>query len=59
MTYCDRCGGLVGSSGHPECVAARSLEPPRFCPFCRRRMKVQVLPTGWRAYCVEHGEVRP
>jgi len=35
--------------------AARAMEPPRFCPACRRRMKVQVLPAGWRAVCVEHG----
>ena len=43
---------------HVACAAARALEPPRFCPACRRRMKVQVLPAGWRATCVEHGETR-
>ncbi|MCY7373471.1 MAG: GNAT family N-acetyltransferase [Spirochaetaceae bacterium] len=31
------------------------LEPPRFCPQCRRRMVVQVLPRGWSARCSEHG----
>jgi hypothetical protein len=54
--YCDRCGGTVEAGSHTACRAARALEPPRFCPACRRRMKVQVLPAGWRAVCVEHGE---
>jgi len=31
------------------------LEPPRYCPQCRRRMVVQVLPRGWSARCSEHG----
>ena len=58
MTYCERCGGAVTSADdHAACRAARELEPPRFCPHCRRRMKVQVLPAGWRAACVEHGEM--
>jgi hypothetical protein len=54
--YCDRCGRPVADGGHEPCAAARALEPPRFCPHCRRRMKVQVLPAGWRATCVEHGD---
>lgn len=57
--FCDRCGGAVADGGHEACVAARALEPPRYCPVCRRRMKVQVLPAGWRATCVEHGAVTP
>jgi hypothetical protein len=52
--FCDRCGELAASD-HTACAAARLLEPPRFCPQCRRRMKVQVVPTGWYATCVEHG----
>jgi hypothetical protein len=52
--YCDRCGEAP-SKDHTACAAARQLEPPRFCPECRRRMKVQVVPTGWSATCVEHG----
>ena len=32
-----------------------ALEPPRYCPQCRRRMVVQVLPRGWSARCSEHG----
>ncbi|WP_456049091.1 biotin synthase auxiliary protein BsaP [Actinoplanes sandaracinus] len=55
MAYCDRCGE---PGSHAACVAARELEPPRYCPDCRRRMKVQVVPTGWTATCVEHGERR-
>ncbi|WP_326560077.1 biotin synthase auxiliary protein BsaP [Micromonospora sp. NBC_01796] len=54
--WCDRCGRSTGDGSHEDCAAARALEPPRFCPQCRRRMKVQVLPTGWSALCVEHGE---
>ncbi|MBE1488173.1 putative amidophosphoribosyltransferase [Plantactinospora soyae] len=56
--WCDRCGEPADDAGHPGCQAARQLEPPRFCPRCRRRMKVQVLPTGWSATCVEHGTAR-
>ncbi|MGH3662647.1 MAG: hypothetical protein ACRDT8_05995 [Micromonosporaceae bacterium] len=52
--WCDRCGEPVGGD-HTGCAQARALEPPRYCPRCRRRMKVQVLPTGWSATCVEHG----
>ncbi|MBX6358186.1 MAG: hypothetical protein IRZ05_20350 [Micromonosporaceae bacterium] len=55
MTWCDRCGGALREGSHEACVAARRLEPPRYCPACRRRMKVQVLPAGWTATCVEHG----
>jgi hypothetical protein len=53
--WCDRCGGALADSDHTVC--ARVLEPPRYCRYCRRRMKVQVLPDGWRATCVEHGAV--
>lgn len=57
--WCDRCGGSLSDGGHGSCLTARRLEPPRFCPLCRRRMKVQVLPVGWSATCVEHGERTP
>ncbi|MEU5784083.1 hypothetical protein [Micromonospora lupini] len=56
--WCDRCGEDASGAGHESCAAARTLEPPRYCPHCRRRMKVQVLPVGWSAVCVEHGESR-
>jgi hypothetical protein len=55
--YCDRCGRPAGEGDHADCAAARRLEPPRYCPSCRRRMKVQVVPVGWQATCVEHGTV--
>ena len=54
--WCDRCGEPVTGRDHTGCVAARALEPPRFCRYCRRRMTVQVLPVGWTARCVAHGE---
>jgi SAM-dependent methyltransferase len=53
--WCDHCGRDAGEGGHDPCRGARALEPPRYCPHCRRRMKVQVLPNGWRAACVVHG----
>jgi len=56
-TYCGRCGKPLDASGHLACVAALALEPPRFCPQCRRRMTVQVRPRGWTARCVEHGDL--
>jgi hypothetical protein len=58
IDFCDRCGERVADSAHEACAVARMLEPPRFCPACRRRMKVQVLPAGWVATCVAHGEIR-
>lgn len=56
--WCDRCGAPADEEDHTACRAARQLEPPRYCGHCRRRMKVQVLPVGWAAVCVEHGETR-
>ncbi|HZM82038.1 MAG TPA: hypothetical protein VFC19_40480 [Candidatus Limnocylindrales bacterium] len=53
-TYCDRCGE---PGRHDACMRARALEPPRFCARCRRRMRVQVVPTGWHATCAEHGTI--
>jgi hypothetical protein len=55
--YCDRCGSAQDEGPHRSCEAARKLEPPRYCSLCRRRMKVQVVPTGWTATCVEHGTI--
>ncbi|SBT37027.1 biotin synthase auxiliary protein BsaP [Micromonospora auratinigra] len=56
--WCDRCGEDAAAGGHVACAAAREWEPPRYCAQCRRRMKVQVVPAGWSAVCVEHGEIR-
>lgn len=55
VTFCDRCGQRLDAGDHDACRRARLLEPPRFCARCRRRMVVQVLPTGWQAICGEHG----
>jgi len=52
LGWCDLCGE---PGVHLTCQRARELEPPRYCPRCRRRMVVQVTPTGWTARCVEHG----
>ena len=57
LAYCDRCGNPVTDGTHAPCHAARDLEPPRWCTHCRRRMVVQITPTGWTARCVEHGEL--
>jgi len=55
--WCDRCGEALADTDHAECRLARTLEPPRYCGRCRRRLKVQVLPSGWHATCVEHGQI--
>jgi RNase P subunit RPR2 len=57
VTFCDRCGEPLTAGEHAACRRARELEPPRYCRTCRRRMVVQVTPTGWTARCVEHGEI--
>ncbi|WP_082801766.1 biotin synthase auxiliary protein BsaP [Herbidospora cretacea] len=53
--YCDHCGGLSDDGDHGPCQGARAMEPPRYCAKCRRRMTVQVTPTGWSARCSQHG----
>jgi hypothetical protein len=42
---------------HDTCARRLELEPPRYCPECRRRMVVQVTPDRWTAWCVEHGQI--
>jgi hypothetical protein len=53
--FCGHCGEPAEARDHAACARHLVLEPPRFCPSCRRRMKVQVHPRGWSAQCVEHG----
>jgi hypothetical protein len=55
--YCDRCGRelAAGGAGHDACRAARTLEPPRYCVRCGRRMVVKVIPDGWSSRCTRHG----
>ena len=55
--WCGRCGLAVAEGDHTGCERALELEPPRYCSVCRRRMVVQVIPRGWTARCVEHGEI--
>ena len=56
-TYCGHCGLLATAGSHEVCAQRLELEPPRFCTQCARRMKVQVIPRGWSAECVEHGHL--
>lgn len=45
---CPSCGQPVtAGDGHQRCA----LDPPRFCPGCGRRLRVQVLPHGFEARC--------
>jgi ribosomal protein S18 acetylase RimI-like enzyme len=54
LVFCGQCGE---PGTHDACQRRLELEPPRYCARCRRRMVVQVHPTGWSARCVEHGVV--
>ncbi|MEU8121943.1 hypothetical protein AB0C21_24830 [Spirillospora sp. NPDC049024] len=56
--YCDRCGEPA-EGDHAACRTARRMEPPRYCAHCRRRLIVQVTPTGWTARCSQHGPLAP
>lgn len=53
--WCGWCGEDLTPEGHAACRRAAALDPPRYCALCRRRMVVQVTPTGWSARCSEHG----
>lgn len=55
VPWCDQCGRELAGEGHQTCARAATLDPPRYCAHCRRRMVVQVTPGGWTARCVEHG----
>ena len=55
VPWCGQCGEALTPEGHAACRRQAALDPPRFCAQCRRRMVVQVTPTGWTATCVEHG----
>ncbi len=56
VPFCGRCGEPAPSP-HPVCVEGLALEPPRYCAQCRRRLIVQVMPTGYAARCSAHGEI--
>ena len=53
--WCGWCGEALTPEGHDRCRRAADLDPPRYCAGCKRRMVVQVTPTGWAATCSEHG----
>jgi len=53
--YCGRCGLPVAGADHQACARRLELEPPRYCPECRRRPVVQVTPHRWTARYAEHG----
>lgn len=53
--WCGHCGEELTPEGHAACRRMAELDPPRYCAQCRRRMVVQVTPTGWSARCSEHG----
>lgn len=55
VPWCGHCGQELTPEGHGRCRDAAALEPPRYCGLCRRRMVVQVTPSGWTARCSEHG----
>lgn len=56
--YCDHCGDQRLAANHSICQAQRTLEPPRYCTACGRRLIVQVMPAGWTARCSRHGAVK-
>jgi hypothetical protein len=53
--FCVRCGEPRSTGAHTACDDALTLEPPRYCAQCRRRMVVQVTPRGFTATCSVHG----
>ena len=50
--FCRHCG-RERAACPGECQ--RPLDPPHFCPRCGRKLVVQVVPTGHRAHCRDHG----
>ena len=45
--------------GAPDCDGCLpELDPPRHCPRCGRWVGVSVTPSGWRATCPDHGDLR-
>ncbi len=55
--FCGQCGLTLAEPRHEGCALRATLEPPRYCTFCGRRMIVQVTPTGWWARCSRHGDL--
>ena len=56
--YCEQCGhDFTGEGADHTCVGYAELEPPRYCGQCKRRMVVQITPSGWSARCSQHGTI--
>jgi hypothetical protein len=56
-SFCAWCGGACAEGDHVACDRRlATVDPPRHCPVCARRMVVQVDPVGWTARCSRHGE---
>jgi hypothetical protein len=56
--YCDGCGRPAAQGDHARCSTRRAATgPPRFCSRCARKLRVQVLPTGYTAECVRCGPI--
>jgi hypothetical protein len=54
--YCAWCGKAAAEGSHEKCRARlATVDPPRYCAHCARRMVVQVTPAGWVAGCSRHG----
>lgn len=53
--WCRWCGAPSDGADHTTC--RRPLDPPRYCPTCRRRLRVLVTPNGVAASCRDHGPV--
>ena len=45
--HCAGCGRP--STDCAGCLSA--IDPPHFCSVCGRRMRTQVTPKGWTAFC--------
>ena len=45
---CPSCGAPLTQGDHRGCA----YDPPRFCPACGRRLRVQVYPNGYSARCL-------
>ena len=57
-THCVGCGLPVGECDG-RCTGVGEFEAPRHCPYCGRRLAVQVTPTGVTARCRDHGPLPP